>query len=128
MRSLRSISTTRDSSVRPNLRNSSGGSTASRWHTNVSCRVTDTGAVALGVGGVPVAGQHVVDDHAWINAHRQLGGDLTYRDVVHGSRHPERQVIEGIIAGQVRPAGPAVDRVGMQWRPAGVANPSEFPD
>ena len=31
----------------------------------------------------------------------QLGGDLTYRDVVHGSRHPERQVIQGIIAGQV---------------------------
>jgi hypothetical protein len=59
------------------------------------------GAVARGVGGVPVAGQHVVDDHGRINEHRQLGGDLTYRDVVHGSRNPERQVIQGIIAGQV---------------------------
>src|ERR1700704_5660335 len=36
MRSLRSISTTRDSSVRPNLRNSTAGSTASRWHTDDS--------------------------------------------------------------------------------------------
>src|SRR5438128_111798 len=39
MRSVRSISTTRDSSVRPNIRNATAGSTASRWHTDVSCRV-----------------------------------------------------------------------------------------
>src|SRR5215472_12805425 len=34
MRSLRSISTTRESSVRLNLRNSTAGSSASRWHTD----------------------------------------------------------------------------------------------
>jgi hypothetical protein len=38
MRSLRSISTTRDSSIRPNLRNSTAGAIAPRWHADVSCR------------------------------------------------------------------------------------------
>src|SRR5947207_6382223 len=46
MRSVRSISTTRDSSVRPNLRNSTAGSSASSWHTDFSS--PDEGGVGFG--------------------------------------------------------------------------------
>src|SRR6478672_2296225 len=47
MRSLRSIATTLDSSVRPNVRNSTAGSTNSRWHTDMAGGVESDHAAKL---------------------------------------------------------------------------------
>jgi len=85
MRPLRSISTTRDSSVRPNVRNSMAGSAASRWHTDFSALASPAfpralnSAVIAALIAAATAGKTRVDDDRAKKASQNLPTPLSAR-------------------------------------------------